>query len=160
MNETEEKDQIRYAQPITQDGNSVIAHRGKLLIVVGVFLISLTYLGINAFDGASAYYMTVGELVQQGDEIHQKNLRVNGKLIHDSFVRDNDGTSIYFALTDGDAAIKVTYHGLVPDLFFNEHSEILVEGTYTAEDLFEAEAIIVKCPSKYQPEEKETSNQT
>ena len=41
-------------------------------------------------------------------------------------------------------------------MFFNEHSEILVEGIYSAEDLFEAEAIIVKCPSKYQAEEKET----
>ena len=155
MNETD-KDQIRYAQPVPTDSNSVIAHRGKLLIAVAVFLASLTYLGITAFDGASAYYMTVGELAEHGDEIHQKNLRVNGKLIHDSFVRDNDGMSMDFALTDGVAIVMVTYQGLVPDLFFNEHSEILVEGTYSTNNLFEAEAIIVKCPSKYQPEEQKT----
>ena len=57
---------------------------------------------------------------------------------------------MHFSLTDGQDTINAVHDGVVPDLFFNEHSEILLEGTYGPEGMFDAEAIIVKCPSKYQ----------
>lgn len=133
---------------------SVLAHRGKLLIAIGVFVLALGYLGFTAFQGASAYYFTVGELLAKGDTIYEKNLRVNGKLVPTSFERDANGTLIHFSLTDGSESINASYNGLVPDLFFNEHSEILLEGTYDSGGLFSAQAIIVKCPSKYQAAEE------
>jgi len=36
-----------------------------------------------------------------------------------------------------------------PDLFFNEHSEIILEGRYDSNRNFQSNNIIVKCPSKY-----------
>ena len=41
------------------------------------------------------------------------------------------------------------HDGVVPDLFFNEHSEIILEGSYPAKGVFESQTVIVKCPSKY-----------
>ena len=40
--------------------------------------------------------------------------------------------------------------GVVPDLFFNPHSEIILEGRYGSDEMFQADSILVKCPSKYQ----------
>jgi cytochrome c-type biogenesis protein CcmE len=37
----------------------------------------------------------------------------------------------------------------VPELFFNEHSDIVAEGTYDTDGVFHADNIMVKCPSKY-----------
>ena len=145
-----------YALPEPLEERSVLAHRGKLLIAVGVFVLALGYLGFTAFQGASAYYLTVGELLAKGDSAYDKNLRVNGKLVSSSFERDANGTLLHFSLidTDGQETVAAVYNGLVPDLFFNEHSEILLEGTYDSSGLFDAQAIIVKCPSKYQAVEE------
>ena len=157
MSEAQSQDQPEpYALPEPLEERSVLAHRGKLLIAVGVFVLALGYLGFTAFQGASAYYLTVGELLAKGDSAYDKNLRVNGKLVPTSFERDANGTLLHFSLidTDGQETIAAVYNGLVPDLFFNEHSEILLEGTYDSNGLFDAQAILVKCPSKYQAVEE------
>ena len=41
------------------------------------------------------------------------------------------------------------YDGIIPDLFFNPHSEIVAEGQYNEEGTFHVDDILVKCPSKY-----------
>ena len=92
----------------------------------------------------------------KGEEAYGKNLRVNGKLVLSSFERDSNGTLLHFSLTDGEETVAAVYNGLVPDLFFNEYSEILLEGTYGTDGLFDAQAIIVKCPSKYQADTEST----
>lgn len=142
-----------FALPEQFEERSIVAHRGKLLIAIGVFVMALGYLGFTAFQSASAYYLTVGELTEKGADAYEKNLRVNGKLVPDSFERDQGGMLVYFSLTDGQETIKASHRGLVPDMFFNEHSEILLEGTYGSNGWFDAQAIIVKCPSKYEPAE-------
>ena len=139
-----------YALPEPAGESSVRTHRMWLLMAGVVFLMVLGYLGFVAFQSASAYYLTVSELTAKGADAYDKNLRVNGKLDPTSFERDPNGTLIHFSLTDGQETINAVHDGVVPDLFFNEHSEILLEGTYGPEGLFDAEAIIVKCPSKYQ----------
>ena len=144
-------DPLPYALPEPLSERSVLAHRGKLFIAAGVFLLALGYLGFTAFQSASAYYLTVGELKAKGAAAYEQNLRVNGKLVPPSFERESEGTLVHFSLTDGQETIDAVYNGVVPDLFFNEHSEILLEGTYSPEGLFDAQAIIVKCPTKYQP---------
>ncbi|MBI2855700.1 MAG: cytochrome c maturation protein CcmE [Chloroflexi bacterium] len=150
MDRTHTSQQQPYALPEAIAERSFLANRGKLIIAAGVFLLALGYLAFNAFQGATAYYLTVGELVAKGSSVYDRNVRVNGKLVPSSFQREQDGTSLRFSLTDGQSTIMATHEGLVPDLFFNEHSEILLEGTYGYSGVFDAQSIIVKCPSKYQ----------
>ena len=139
-----------YALPEPVGERSVRTHRMWLLLASVVFVMVLGYLGFTAFQSASAYYLTVSELTAKGADAYDKNLRVNGTLVPTSIERDAGGTLMHFSLTDGQDTINAVHDGVVPDLFFNEHSEILLEGTYGPEGMFDAEAIIVKCPSKYQ----------
>ena len=53
---------------------------------------------------------------------------------------------------DNGISLPVVYNGAVPDTF-KVGNQVVVEGKYTT-GLFEAEAIIVKCGSKYIPEEQ------
>ena len=147
-----------YALPEDVIEKSFFTHKGKVIVAVGIFLLAMIYLGFNAFQGASAYYLTVGELVDKGPAAYDKNVRVNGNLIPASFKRQDDAISLEFSLTDGESSIYAKYHGVVPDLFFNEHSEILLEGKYGSNGIFDAHSIIVKCPSKYQGEDSQENS--
>ena len=49
------------------------------------------------------------------------------------------------------------YQGSLPDLFFNEHSEIILEGRYAGTTGFDSSNIIVKCPSKYIAEDEQAT---
>jgi cytochrome c-type biogenesis protein CcmE len=147
-----------YALPEDEIEKSFFTHKWKVVVAVGIFLIAIVYLGFNAFQGASSYYLTVGELVDKGPAIYDKNVRVNGSLIPASFKRQADATLLEFSLTDGESSIYAKYRGVVPDLFFNEHSEILLEGKYGSNGIFDTYAIIVKCPSKYQAEDSQDNS--
>ena len=86
-------------------------------------------------------------------------VRVSGKLLEESFMRQEDSTLSEFRLIDegggSSVAMNASYVGVMPDLFFNPHSEIILEGHYGPEETFEAASILVKCPSKYQSLEEE-----
>ena len=49
----------------------------------------------------------------------------------DSFVREDGGTMATFALTAGDEVLPAVNNGVVSYLFFNEHSEIILQGGYS-----------------------------
>ena len=44
---------------------------------------------------------------------------------------------------------------MLPDLFFNPHSEIVLGGTYGDDGVFIADRVLIKCPSKYESLEVE-----
>ena len=127
----------------------------RLKVFVGAFILvsALSYFGFIAFKSATVYYYTVGELNELSvttDRLQEGRLvRVSGKLVTESFKRPEDSVTAFFQLTDGDEILDASHDGVVPDLFFNEHSEIILEGSYSGTGVFHSKNIIVKCPSKY-----------
>ena len=125
----------------------------KLYIAVAMLALALAYFGFTAFQGATVFYVTVEEL-KQGQEGRSETIRVSGKLVPDTFEREAQGTVAFFNIASGNETLPASYNGILPDLFFNEHSEIVLQGTYEPQGVFEAESVVVKCPSKYQPVEE------
>ena len=121
----------------------------KLFIAVALLAMAVGFLAFNAFQGASVYYFTVGEALS-GDVEEGATVRVSGKLLPDSFSREAEGTMAHFSLVDDDSVLQATYDGIVPELFFNEHSDIVLEGSLNQDGVFNSDTIIVKCPTKYQ----------
>lgn len=132
------------------------SHRVKLLIAFIVLVGALGYFIFQAFSGATVYYYTVGEINEIGPSPEGKTVRVSGKLEPDSFHRAAGSTLSEFRLTDGAETLAAAHEGVLPDLFFNEHSEIILEGSYDPDGIFMSENIIVKCPSKYVAAEGDT----
>ena len=135
--------------PATTEGEGLIANRGKLLVGLLVLVGALGYLGFAAFQSAAVYYYSVDELRELGPTPEGKAVRVSGKLVPDSFLREGNSTLAQFALTDGTSSMNAVHEGVLPDLFFNEHSEIILEGAYGEDGLFHSQNVLVKCPSKY-----------
>ena len=131
------------------DDGSVGAHRGKLLIALVVLVGALGYFAFMAFEGATVYYYTVGEMNDIGQTPEGKMVRVSGKLVPETFLRGDGSTLAEFSLTDGSESLIANHIGVLPDLFFNDHSEIILEGSYGSDGVFQSENVIVKCPSKY-----------
>ena len=134
----------------TEESTSIASHKGKALLASTVLIGAFLYFAIMAFQGATLYYFTVDELLQVGPTGETQVVRVAGKLVPGSFEREDDSTKARFLLTSGAETLSVVHQGVVPSLFFNAHSEIVLEGTYTDDHVFFTQNVpIVKCPSKY-----------
>ena len=122
-------------------------------LVAGAILLvgAMAYFASIAFQESTVYYFTVDEVLAQGPSAAEKSVRINGVLLPGSFARDNGSSQASFVLTDpsGPGTIKTVYDGIVPDLFFNEHSQIILEGRYKENGTFQSVDVSVKCPSKY-----------
>ena len=147
------------AEGEAEPGNQ--SHRTRFLILAAVVSLALGYMIYAAFPGNALYFLTVGELINKTDVHDGRTLRVSGKLVADSFLREGRTTVSHFQLRDengGSAGeyLSATYVGVLPDLFFNPHSEVILEGSYGEDQIFQTDAILVKCPSKYQSLQEET----
>ena len=132
-----------------EDTGALVRHRLKVFVSVAVLVAAMGYFAFMAFQSAAVYYLTVGELQERGPTSEGRMVRVSGKLKPDSFVREPGSTLAHFTLTDGSVTLEAVHDGILPDLFFNEHSEIILEGTFPPGGVFESHNVIVKCPSKY-----------
>ena len=139
----------KYPKPIEVEESTLLRSKGKMAVVMMVLLGAFGYLTVMAFQSATVYYYTVSELKDTETYTDDSMVRVSGKLVKDSFVREPDSIEARFMLTDEAETIEAVHIGILPDLFFNEHSEIILEGTYDDDKVFLSSNVIVKCPSKY-----------
>lgn len=128
----------------------------KPIVLLLIACLAFGYFIFTALQGATAYYYTVDELVAIGPGTETQSVQVKGSLVDGTFIRpDENSTLARFQLEENGYRITASYDGVVPDLFFNPHSEVVLSGRYVDDSLFVADRILVKCPSKYQSTEDE-----
>lgn len=135
-------------------------HRTRFLILAVVVVLAVAYMIFAAFPGNALYFLTVSEFMEQAEVQDGRMVRVSGILVDGSFWREENSTRSYFQLTDKvtgqmNQQLAASYQGVLPDLFFNPHSEVILEGSYGPDRVFQTDSIMVKCPSKYQSLEEE-----
>jgi cytochrome c-type biogenesis protein CcmE len=137
--------------------DSTRSHRARFFVMGTVVALALGYMIYAAFPGNALYFLTVSEFIA-GDEYRDgRQVRVAGQLVPDSFSRQQGTTLSQFRLQDTEAStgygsgayLTASYVGVMPDLFFNPHSEIILQGRFGDDGVFQADDILVKCPSKY-----------
>jgi len=148
---TEENNQTA-GIPSPEDNSS--SHRMRFIILGVVVALAVGYMAYAAFPGSALYFLTVSEFLDQPSYQDGRTVRVSGKLVEGTFQRPGESVTAQFQLMDtaqGTASgyLEATYTGVLPDLFFNPHSEIILEGRYGPDRQFETDNILVKCPSKY-----------
>lgn len=130
--------------------STLLSPKTKLILFAVLIAAALSFFAIQAFQNASVYYVTVNELQEQGITGDGTLVRVAGKLVSESFERSSDGFDVSFSIRDDEGQVlPVSYSGEVGQLFFNDHSELILEGAYGADGVFSTETLIVKCPTKY-----------
>ena len=125
----------------------------KRYLVGGLILIAAVgYLLYMSLSGSVMYYVTVSELLNEGYVEYDTDVRVTGKIGNGSIDWDPENLELEFDVIEGNATLPVIYIGAMPD-GFGSGADVLVEGRYHPDEVFRASTIMMKCPSKYEPEE-------
>ena len=139
----------------------------KLLIGAFVVSLALVYLVVTTAQSATAYYLTVAEVMEQGPSVRQ--VRVAGEVLGDTITwndnvcyarsqvspkaSNNSELALCFDIVDADSAdariLSVIHHGPRPDML-RDGASVVLEGRYTDEGVFEANRLLLQCPSKYE----------
>lgn len=137
----------------------------KVVIAVLVMMASVSFLIYRGLADTSVYYMTVSELKTSslGMQIGPNQpVRVGGLVTDGDIDYNQRDLELRFSIKDESSPkeiIQAIYKGAKPDAFEPE-IEALLEGTYDREkNLFQAETLLVKCPSKYESETTEENKQ-
>lgn len=157
----------RGMEPSDEFGDEVHTRSNKtrFLVLSAVIILALGYMIYAAFPGNALYFLTVSEFSERSDVQDGRLLRVSGKLVEGTFGRNGNSIDSLFQITDNDGdsssvTLMASYTGVLPDLFFNPHSELILEGSYGVNEVFHADNILVKCPSKYRDLEDELNSAT
>lgn len=124
----------------------------RYLIGGGILVLVVGYLLFLSLGSSVSYYLTVSEFVDKGDQLYDTQIRVVGKVVGDSIDWSAEDLELRFAITEGGKTLSVMYNGAKPS-GFKAGSDILVDGKYDSGNIFRASQLILKCPSKYEPED-------
>jgi cytochrome c-type biogenesis protein CcmE len=123
----------------------------KFIIAIAVIALAVSYLVYGGVKETMVYYLTVKELKGRVPSVYGERVRVSGKVLPGSIKHGPDG-SLEFTIYDGGGNVNVAYSGIVPDIF-KDDVEAVVEGEYGRDNLFVADVLLAKCPTKYESTE-------
>ena len=127
--------------------------------LVGVGLV-VTYLVWTGVSDTMIYYLTPTEMmakVAEDASFHQIGLKVSGRVVPGSYSQGGDDFEHHFMVMDlEDEAVRfpVIFRDVLPDTFTDD-VEVVLEGRYRDDGVFEAATVLTKCGSRYEatPEE-------
>ena len=112
-------------------------------------LVAAALLAMSALRSQASFFYSPGDALRDHVATGQA-IRLGGMVEKGSLVREPDGVTIDFRVTDGIAAVAAKYTGIVPDLF-REGSGVVAEGRFVAPGQFVADTILAKHDEKYMP---------
>jgi len=126
------------------------ANKKTKFIVGGVVItLAILYLIYTGIQSTSAYFLTIDELHAKGEAIHNRTVRVSGKVDEATIDFDNRDLLLAFEITsETGERLPVVFNGPKPDQMRHD-AEAIIEGKYTGQS-FEAQTLLLKCPSRYE----------
>jgi cytochrome c-type biogenesis protein CcmE len=122
---------------------------GFLLIGIVIFLI------VQATMSTGAYYLTVTEIQESNGALVGQRVRASGQVVDGSEDWDPQSITLRFKITDDKGAqLPIVFFGPRPDNF-QRAAEAIVEGTMLPDGSFQANDLLLKCPSRYEEEPEE-----
>jgi cytochrome c-type biogenesis protein CcmE len=119
------------------------------LIVLGVG--SAAAFALTAFQDNLLYFYSPSD-VTAGKAPKDRVFRVGGMVPEGSFSRPSGSLEAHFVLTDYEHNVKVSYTGVLPDLF-REGQGVIARGRMGPDGVFIAEEVLAKHDENYMPHE-------
>jgi len=127
-------------------------HKRLAFILVGLAGVAVAAtLILNAFRSNIVFAYSPSE-VTDGRVPNDRSFRLGGLVELGSVQRENDGLTVHFTVTDLAQTVKVTYTGILPDLF-KEGTSAVSLGRMGPDGVFHAEEVLAKHDEKYMPPE-------
>lgn len=121
------------------------------LVLLGV----VVFLMVQATVSTGAYYMTVSEVRQEAAALVGERVRVSGQVVVGSEEWNAQEVTLRFRIQDESGAqLPVVFFGPRPDNF-QRAAEAIAEGTLLADGSFQANDLLLKCPSRYEEDPEE-----
>ncbi|MBN8871330.1 MAG: cytochrome c maturation protein CcmE [Rhodospirillales bacterium] len=122
-----------------------------ILVACGLGLGSATALTLSAFSDSLVFFVSPSDLVK-GTQ-NARTVRLGGLVEQGSVERSGGGKPVAtFRVTDGANSVKVTYAGILPDLF-REGQGVVTLGTLQPDGTFRASEVLAKHDETYMPKE-------
>ena len=118
-----------------------------ILILISVLFI----LFIQTFSDNLLFYRSPSQ-IKAGNIPDGYVFRVGGVVLENSIVRYEETTKIDFIITDFSNDLKITYTGILPDLF-REGQGVVMRGKINNDGIFVAEEVLAKHDETYMPPE-------
>lgn len=124
----------------------------RLSVILGglAFLSAAAALTFYALGQKTSYFYMPGDLATVSLEAGQR-IRLGG-LVEKGTIQRGQGATVAFAVTDTDKSVKVTYTGILPDLF-REEQGVITEGSFGSDGTFVADSVLAKHDENYMPKE-------
>lgn len=130
----------------------MISRRGRWVLAMALVVGALSYLIVTAVTDSKMYYYTVDEVLAADAPLEGRALRLMGEVVGDSIKWDPVGLRLEFVIQQNGSRMLTVYHGSKPDAFVGGAQAIL-EGRVSSQGVFEAEKLMLSCPSKYEAAE-------
>ncbi|MQA90010.1 MAG: cytochrome c biogenesis protein CcmE [Gemmatimonas sp.] len=128
----------------------------KQFLLGGSLMIGVVgYLMVTGMRESIVYYHTPDELMAEvaaDPGYHDLGVKVGGRVLPGSVQYDQRTLDLQFEIVDiesGLPAFPVAFQGPLPETF-TEGVDVVVEGQYTREGVFEATNLLTKCGSRYE----------
>ncbi|WP_455370333.1 cytochrome c maturation protein CcmE [Petrachloros mirabilis] len=122
------------------------------LIGLGVVAMGLaTMLVLNAFRSNLVFFFSPTQ-VANGEVPKGRSFRIGGMVEQGSLVREGDGLTVHFVVTDTVKRVPVTFKGILPDLF-KEGKGAVAQGQLDEDGTFRAAEVLAKHDENYMPPE-------
>ena len=124
--------------------------RINFLIVFITFTALAVFFVLKALEEKIIFFYSPTEILQKKIESNQL-IRIGGLVLNESVSYENNGLEVNFTITDNKNTIKVSYEGILPDLF-REGQGIVAEGKIDKEQkIFYAKKVLAKHDENYMP---------
>lgn len=132
----------------------MVKARHKRLVLVALAILGVgiaAILAISALRSNLSYFFSPVQ-VRAGEVPAGAVFRLGGLVVKDSLVRQRDGLTVIFAVTDNAETLQVSYTGILPDLF-GEGQGMVAKGRLGEDGVFYAEDVLAKHDESYLPPE-------
>jgi len=126
--------------------------RQRRMVLVGLIVLGVgaaAAFGLTALKSNVNYFYSTSEVVS-GKAPKERTFRIGGMVEEGSFTRAPGSLEAHFVLTDFAQDVKVSYTGVLPDLF-REGQGVIARGRLTSDGTFVAEEVLAKHDENYMP---------
>jgi cytochrome c-type biogenesis protein CcmE len=121
-------------------------------VLAGLATLGLAaFLVLTAFSDNLVFFYSPSDLKTKHVPF-ERQLRIGGLVEEHSVIREADGKTIDFRVTDGNNTVAVSFTGGLPDLF-REGQGVVAEGVLRRDGSFLASNVLAKHDEKYMPPE-------
>lgn len=122
--------------------------------LIGGLVVAIVIGGLIAvsFSGSTTDYLTIAEVKALGPD-QNRDSRVTGAIVPNSVDWNTRELHLQFQIEDDTGQMAISYHGPQPDMLVDAVEAVVVGKYDPAGNVFEADELLMKCPSKYEEEQ-------